>query len=68
MPSEVIMKKFRSGKLHSGPKKDGKRRKIVRNPKQAKAILLSTLRKEGKISEREDQPKKHSRKRIASKG
>lgn len=38
---------YRRGKLHSG--KSGK---IVRNPKQAKAILLSELRSEGKIPER----------------
>ena len=44
MPSSEIMEKFREGDLHSG--KGGK---IVKSKKQAKAILLSTLRSEGKI-------------------
>jgi len=38
------MKLFRQGNLHSG--KDGK---VVEDKKQAKAILLSYLKKEGKI-------------------
>jgi len=42
MPASEIMPKFRAHKLHSG--KSGK---IVTNPKQAKAILLGYLRKEG---------------------
>ena len=45
MPASEIMPKFKSGELHSGP--DGP---IVTKKKQAKAILLSYLRKEGKIS------------------
>jgi hypothetical protein len=44
MPSSEVMPLFRAGKLHSG--KSGK---IVRKKSQAKAILLSYLRKEGKI-------------------
>lgn len=47
MPASEIMKKFRKGTLHSG--KGGK---IVRNKKQAKAIQLSYLRKEGRIGPR----------------
>lgn len=43
MPSNEIMPKFKKHQLHGG--KGGK---IVTNPKQAEAILLSTLRKEGK--------------------
>lgn len=42
MPAKEIMKLFHEGELHSG--KSGK---IVKNPKQAKAIQLSYLRKEG---------------------
>jgi hypothetical protein len=45
MPASEIMSDFKKGQLHSG--KGGK---IVKNPKQAKAILLSYLRKEGKIT------------------
>lgn len=41
------MSDFRAGKLHSGSGGP-----IVRKKKQAKAILLSYLRKEGKIPER----------------
>ena len=44
MPASEVMKKFRSGKLHSG----SKRGKIVRSKRQAKAILISEARKEGK--------------------
>lgn len=43
MPASEIMKDFKEGTLHSG--KGGK---IVTNPRQAKAIQLSYLRKEGK--------------------
>ncbi len=43
MPASKIMPLFKAKELHSG--KGGK---IVTNPKQAKAILLSELRKEGK--------------------
>lgn len=42
MPAKEIMPLFRKGKLHSGGSG-----KIVKNPKQAKAIQLSYLRKEG---------------------
>ncbi len=44
MPASEVMSDFKAGTLHSG--KGGK---IVKDPKQAKAILLSYLRKEGKI-------------------
>ncbi len=69
MPSSVIMSEFHRGKLHSGKKIKGKKRKIVRNPKQAKAILLSYLRSEGKIGPRKDKNGKKSsaRKRIEGK-
>ena len=43
MPAKEIMPKFRAGKLHSGSPHGA----IVKNPRQAKAILLSYLRKEG---------------------
>ncbi len=64
MPSDEIMDDFRAHKLHSG--KGGK---IVRKKKQAKAILLSYLRKEGKIPERGKSgvKKKGRRKRAVSK-
>ena len=53
MPSSEIMEKYRTrGNLHSGKKVKGKKRKIVHNKKQAKAILLSYLRSEGKIGPR----------------
>lgn len=42
MPASEIMGKFHAETLHSGGSG-----KIVRNPHQAKAILLSYLRKEG---------------------
>jgi hypothetical protein len=42
MPSSEIMRLFKKHELHSG--KDGK---IVTSEKQAKAIQLSYLRKEG---------------------
>ena len=68
MPSGEIMDKFRRGTLHSGKKVKGKKRKIVHNKKQAKAILLSYLRKEGKIGSRKDKKgKHHSKKRVAGK-
>src|SRR5262249_48245347 len=47
MPASEIMGDFRRGELHSGPGGP-----IVKKKKQAKAILLSYLRKEGKIPER----------------
>jgi hypothetical protein len=43
MPAKEIMPKFRAGELHSGSPSGP----IVKKPKQAKAILLSYLRKEG---------------------
>ena len=68
MPSSEIMRLYRAGRLHSGKRVKGKKRKIVKNPKQAKAILLSTLRKEGRIGPRKDEKgKNHPKKRIAGK-
>jgi hypothetical protein len=52
MPSSEIMPLYRAGKLHSGSSSG----KIVKNPKQAKAILLSYLRKENKIPEESEGP------------
>jgi hypothetical protein len=51
MPAAEIMPKFRAHELHSGGSG-----KIVKKKKQATAILLSYLRKEG-----HDIPEKHSR-------
>jgi hypothetical protein len=48
MPAKEVMKKFHKGKLHSGSKHGP----VVKNPKQAKAILLSELRDEGRIPAR----------------
>ena len=44
MPSRLVMKKFRKGKLRSGNKRTGP---VVRDPKQARAIQLSEARAEG---------------------
>jgi len=63
MPASEVMELYRQRKLHSG--KDGK---IVRKKKQAKAILLSYLRKEGRIGPRKANAAKKARgKRIAAK-
>ncbi len=63
MPSGEIMKDFREGHLHSG--KGGK---IVKKKAQAKAILLSYLRKEGKIGPRQESSSKLTgRKKILTK-
>lgn len=43
MPAKEIMPKFRAGELHSG----SPRGPVVKSPRQAKAILLSYLRREG---------------------
>jgi len=43
MPSSEIMEDFKKGTLHSGPGGP-----IVKDKKQARAIQLSYLRKEGK--------------------
>ena len=43
MPASAVMTLFKQGKLHSG--KDGP---VVKKASQAKAILLSLLRKEGR--------------------
>jgi hypothetical protein len=48
MPASQVMKEYKAGKLHSGSKHG----KVVRNKKQAVAIQLSELRKEGKIGPR----------------
>jgi hypothetical protein len=45
MPASEIMRLYREKKLHSG--KSGK---VVRDPAQARAILMSYLKKEGKVS------------------
>lgn len=50
MPSSEIMADFRKHKLHSGRGKHGKKGRIVKSKKQAKAILISYLCKEGKAS------------------
>lgn len=42
MPSSEVMKKFKRGQLHSGSKSG----KVVKNPKQAVAIMLSEERAE----------------------
>jgi hypothetical protein len=42
MPSSQVMPKWKSGNLHSG----GKSGPVVRNQKQAVAIMLSEKRKE----------------------
>jgi hypothetical protein len=71
------MRDYQEGHLHSGRgrtiksgKNKGKRKKgkIVKNKKQAQAILLSYLVKEGKIPARKGSKKKHSgRKKVTSK-
>jgi len=59
---------YRAGKLHSGKKVKGKKRKIVHNKKQAKAILLSYLRKEGKLGQRKKgKGKNKTHKKISTK-
>lgn len=58
MPASEVMSDFEKGDLHSG--KSGK---IVRKKKQAKAIQLSYLRKEGKIGPRKSGGKKKTYKR-----
>lgn len=60
MPASEIMERFRKHQLHSG--KDGK---IVRNKKQAKAILLSYLRKEGRIGPQKSKKRKNAHRKKA---
>ncbi len=68
MPSSEIMEKYRRGTLHSGKKVKGKKRKIVKSKAQAKAILLSYLRKEGRIGPRKNgKRKKSAHKRVSGK-
>ena len=43
MPADIVMSKFKAGKLHSGAKNGP----LVTNPAQAKAILLSETQKHG---------------------
>ena len=63
MPSSEVMEDFRKHKLHSG--RGGK---IVRKKKQAKAILLSYLRKEGRIGPRKGRKGKNAhRKKMITK-
>ena len=59
MPAKKVMAEFRKRKLHSGSKHGP----IVRKKSQAKAILLSELRKEGRIPERGKSRRKRSYKR-----
>ena len=61
-PASEIMNDFREGKLHSG--RSGK---IVRSKAQAKAILLSYIRKEhgGKLPKHKHKKKHH--KKVESK-
>jgi hypothetical protein len=59
MPASEVMGKFRSGKLHSGSKTG----RVVKNPKQAKAILLSEARAEGHSIPKKGESKKARRKR-----
>jgi hypothetical protein len=54
MPASEIMPKFRAHELHSGGSG-----KIVKKKSQAKAILLSYLRKEGRIPERSSRMAHH---------
>jgi hypothetical protein len=58
---------YHKHKLHSGRGKNGKKGRVVKNKKQAKAILLSYLRKEGKIGSRKKKHKKAHKKRTISK-
>lgn len=57
MPASEVMDDFNEGTLHSG--KSGK---IVTSKKQAKAIQLSYLRKEGKL--KTPAPKQGPRKSV----
>jgi len=63
MPAREVMKKFRKGKLHSGSKKGP----VVTDPKQAKAILLSEARADGRDIPKAPK-KKRSRKKALPKG
>lgn len=57
MPASLVLKKFESGKLHSGSKHGP----VVTNPAQARAIQISEARSEG-----HDIPKKGKKKRKMS--
>jgi len=59
VPANQVMKEYAKGTLHSGSKSGP----IVKNPRQAKAILLSELRDEG-----HDIPEKPKRKSGRSHG
>lgn len=61
MPASEVMPKYRAGKLHSGSKSGP----TVKNPKQAKAILLSEARDEGY---RIPKPKEKSYRKRSRKG
>jgi hypothetical protein len=61
MPASEVMSRFRKGKLHSG--RGGK---IVRSKKQARAIQLSYLRKEGHNIPKKSRKKRTSRVRRRS--
>lgn len=67
MPSSEVMPLYRAHKLHSGHRKNGKKGKIVKNKKQAKAILISYLCREGKASAKtcaKNREKAHSKRTI----
>jgi hypothetical protein len=57
MPSRLVLKKFRAGKLRSGNKRTGPK---VKSLAQARAIQISEARKEG-----HNIPKKSRRKRTS---
>ena len=61
MPADLVMKKYRSGQLHSGSKSGP----VVKNRKQAIAILLSEKRAEddngGTYPERGKKPTRSKR-------
>lgn len=67
MPSSRVMSKFKHGKLHSGSKKGP----VVKDPKQAKAILMSEKRAEkkagGKYPEKSATSAKAREKRLEGK-
>lgn len=67
MPSSHVMHKFKHGRLHSGSKKGP----VVKNPKQAKAILMSEKRAEkksgGKYPEKKGGSAKAREKRLTDK-
>lgn len=57
MPASKVMEEFRRGRLRSGSKHGP----VVTSERQAKAILLSELREEGRIPKRGSRPKRGKR-------